>query len=85
MVCNELLHFIPATGKAKGYDCFFKWHDEEYFGLGRMNSVCIFNKKKKDWTPANHLIKQRNELHKAKLKKDKSNEDTEDDSSNNEK
>jgi hypothetical protein len=77
--------FSSAIGKAKGYDLFFKWHDEAYFGLGRMDLVRIFNKLKKDWTPPNRSIKQRNERHIAKLKNDKSDEDTEDDSSNNEK
>jgi hypothetical protein len=40
--CNEWLHFLPSTGIAKGYDCFFKWHAEAFFGLGRMESVRIF-------------------------------------------
>jgi hypothetical protein len=78
MVCND-----PATGISKGYDCFFKWHDEAYFGLGRMDSVCIFNKWKNDWTPPNRMIKQRNERHINNLKNVENDSSAEDDSSNN--
>jgi hypothetical protein len=81
-VCNEWLHFLPSTGIAKGYDCFFKWHDEAFFGLGRMNSVCIFNKRKKDWTPPNRTVKQRNKRHINNLKNDENDSSSEDDSSN---
>jgi hypothetical protein len=83
MVCNEWLYFLPSTGIVKGYDWFLKWHDEAFFGLGKMDSVRIFNKRKKDWTPPNCMVKQRNERHINNLKNDENNSSTEDDSSSN--
>jgi hypothetical protein len=83
MVCNERLHFLPSTGIANGYDCFFKWHDEAFFGLGSKDSVCIFNTRKKDWTQPNRTVRQRNERHINRLKNDENDNSTEDDSSSN--
>jgi hypothetical protein len=77
---DKWLHLIPATGIAKEYDCFFKWHDEAYFGLGRMDSVRIFNKQKKDWTTPNYTVKQRNERHINNLKINENDSSIEDDS-----
>jgi hypothetical protein len=84
MVCNKWLHFLPETGKAKGYDCFFKWQDEAYVGLRRMDSVRMYKKWKNDQMPPNRSIKLRNERHVAKLKNNENDKDTEDGSSSNE-
>jgi hypothetical protein len=48
-----------------------------------MDSVRIFNKRKKDWTPPNRMVKKRNEHHSNSLKNDENASSTEYDSSSN--
>jgi hypothetical protein len=48
-----------------------------------MDYVRIFNKRKKDWTPPNRTVKQRNERHVNSFKDDENDSSTEDDSSRN--
>ena len=44
------LHLNPNKGHATGKQCFFKYHDEVQFGLGKNDLSKILNLPKKDWT-----------------------------------
>ena len=77
-ICKEWVHWYPKTGVAKGADCYMKYHDEEYFGLGRDDQVALLKKRRKDWTAPNLTQRRANARHVAGLKTTgESNSDTE--------
>jgi hypothetical protein len=46
-----------------------KYHDEEYFGLGRDDQVALLKKRRKDWTAPNLTQRRANAQHVAGLKR----------------
>jgi hypothetical protein len=67
-ICKEWVHWYPKTGVAKDADCYMKYHDEEYFVLGRDDQVLFFKKRKNDWNPPNQTQRRANAQHVAILK-----------------
>lgn len=43
------LHLNPTKERAAGTQCFFKYHDEVQFGLGKNDQSRILNLPKKEW------------------------------------
>jgi hypothetical protein len=64
-ICKEWVHWYPKTGVAKGADCYMKYNDEEYFGLGYDDQVALLKKRRKDWTAPNLTQRRANARHVA--------------------
>ena len=46
-----LLHYNSKAGKGKGMICFYHYHNDSCFGLGKNDSTHLLKGKKGDWEP----------------------------------
>ena len=52
------LHYNPKGVKTKGFLCFYNYHNDSCFGLGKNDSNRILGLKRSDWSlPDKHDIK----------------------------
>ncbi len=57
------LHYNPKGPKTKGLMCFYHYHNDMRFGLGKNDVSQILGKKRSDWTPADKHDIQQNAKH----------------------
>ena len=46
-----VLHYNSKGGKGKGMQCFYQYHNDSCFGLGKNDKTLLLKGKKTDWEP----------------------------------
>ena len=57
------LHYNAKSGPGKGAQCFYDFHNDSHFGLGKNDTSLLLGKKKADWTPPDRNVVSMNQSH----------------------
>ena len=61
------LHYNSKGGKGKGMICFYHYHNDSCFGLGKSDSMHLLRSKKGDWEPPSADNIAENAMHVSNL------------------